>query len=114
MADSKQSQPKKHTHSAFGFQRQGKRWGVLLDCGTGYLDFGEDTVEALAARFQLDPAIVREILTSATAHLFINRQIYPGATGYYCLRARKQLPPPWVEERAPEPFDGPLPPEHLR
>src|SRR5689334_11270250 len=42
------------------------------------------------------------------------RAQYAGGTGYFCLRARKERPPPWVEEREPEQFEGPLPPENLR
>lgn len=112
----KKTQPRKspHSHAAFGYKREGKRWGVLLECGTGYLDFGEDDIDEIAAKFELDTDTVREILQSATAHLFINRQVCPGATGYYCLRTRRLQPPPWVEERDPEPLEGPPPPEHLR
>jgi hypothetical protein len=104
----------KHSHSAYGYQRQGKRWGTLLECGTGYLDFAENDIDEIAAKFDLDPDTVREILQSAVAHLFINRHIANGGTGYYCLRARAVPQPPWVEERDPEPFEFPLPPEELR
>jgi hypothetical protein len=104
----------RHSHAAFGYRREGKRWGVLLECGTGYLDFAEETTDAIAARFELDPDIVREILQSAVAHLFINRMPYGGGTGYYCIRPRREPTPLWVEERDPEPFQGPEPPEHLR
>ena len=100
----------KHSHSAFGYKREGRRWGTLLDCGTGYLDFGESRIDDIAAKFELDPDIVGEILQCVVAHLFINRLIAQGGTGYYCLRSRAVPQPPWVEERD----EFPLPPEELR
>jgi hypothetical protein len=112
----KKMQPRRspHTHAAFGYRREGKRWGILLECGTGYLDFAEDDIEAIAGKFDLEADVVGEILQSATAHLFINRMPYGGGTGYYCVRPRKEAVPPWVEERDPEPLEGPPPPENLR
>jgi hypothetical protein len=114
MAEPTKKNRPRHSHVAFGFRRQGKKWGDLLECGTGYLDFAEDDIEAIAAKHQLDAAVVRDILQSATGHLFINRHVFPGGTGYFCIRPGKQPVPPWVEEREPPAYDGPLPPEHLR
>jgi hypothetical protein len=108
-----QRQPR-HSHAAFGYKREGKRWGVLLECGTGYLDFAEDDVDEIAAKFELDADVVREILQSATAHLFINRMPYGGSTGYFCIRPKREPIPGWIEERDPEPLEGPPPPEQLR
>src|SRR5689334_12059977 len=98
MADNNKKNQHRHSHAAFGYKREGKRWGVLLECGTGYLDFAESDIDEIATKFELDPDTVREILQTATAHLFINRHVAPGGTGYFCLRSRTVAPPPWVEE----------------
>ena len=108
-----QKQPR-HSHATFGYKREGKRWGVLLECGTAYLDFADEQIETIAAKLALDPDLVREILQSATAHIFINRMPHGGGTGYFSARPRKEPVPPWVDERDPEPIEGPPPPEHLR
>jgi hypothetical protein len=105
-----------HSHAAFGYKREGKRWGRLLNCGTGYLDMAERSIDEVAAQFEgvpVDASVVREILQTATAHLFIDRQIWIGGTGYFCIRPLKEKPPPWVEERDPQPVEGP-PPEKSR
>jgi hypothetical protein len=115
--NSKKKDAHRHSHCAYGYRREGKKWGRLLECGTGYLDFAESSVEDIAAKFEgvpVDADVVREILENVAAHLFIDRQVYVGATGYFCLRTRKERLPPWVEEREPEAFEGPLPPEKLR
>jgi hypothetical protein len=99
-----------HSHAAFGYKREGRRWGRLLNCGTGYLDMAERSLEDIAAEFEgvpVDVDVVRQILDTATAHFFIDRQIWLGGTGYFCIRPIKQKPPPWVEERDPQPVEGP-------
>lgn len=69
---------KKHTHTAYAFQRQGRKSGRLLQVGTGRID--------------LDRNI---------AHVFMDRQPIGGYTGYVVLAPHgvKPEPPPPEPER---------------
>ena len=68
---------KKHTHTAFAFQRQGKKSGRLLEVGTGRIDHDRNI-----------------------AHVFMDRQPIGGYTGYVVLAphgVKPETPPPEPE-----------------
>ena len=69
---------KKNTHTAFAFQRQGKKSGRLLEVGTGRIDHDRNI-----------------------AHVFMDRQPIGGYTGYVVLTPHgvKPEPPPPEPER---------------
>jgi hypothetical protein len=99
-----------HTHAAYSYKREGRKWGRLLACGTGYLDARREA-ERIAAMFEgvtVDANVVRQILESATAHLFVDRLIYGGgSTGYFCLIPKGEGTRPWIEEPEPPALPGP-------
>ena len=61
------------THTAYAFSRQGKKFGKLLECGTGYIDKQNNL-----------------------AHVFMDRGPIMGYTGYIVL-SPIGAPPPKVE-----------------
>jgi hypothetical protein len=61
------------THTAFAFSRQGKKFGKLLECGSGRIDRDNNLV-----------------------HVFMDRGPITGYTGYIVLSPRG-APPPKVE-----------------
>jgi hypothetical protein len=71
-----------HTHTAYAFSRQGKKFGRLLECGTG--------------RFDKERNIV---------HVFLDRTPTTGYTGYVVLSpvgAPRPKPEPVLEPRRPD------------
>lgn len=61
----------KHTHTAYAFQRQGKKSGRLLEVGTGRIDHDRNI-----------------------AHVFMDRQPIGGYTGYVVLAPHGVKPEP--------------------
>lgn len=72
----------KHTHTAYAFQRLGKKSGQLLEVGTGHIDADRNI-----------------------AHVYMNRQPLGGYTGYVVLAPIGTKPPP-VSEMQPVRSDG--------
>ena len=62
---------KPHTHTAYAYQRKGKKFGHLLEVGTGRIDADRNIV-----------------------HVFMNRQPIGGYTGYVVLAPVGMKPPP--------------------
>jgi hypothetical protein len=74
----------KHTHTAYAFQRQGKKSGRLLEVGTGRIDHDRNI-----------------------AHVFMDRQPIGGYTGYVVLAPHGVKPePPPAEPERPGDSDG--------
>ena len=63
--------PKDHTHVAYAFQRTGKKFGRLLEVGSGRIDADRNI-----------------------AHVFMNRQPIGGYTGYVVLALPGTRPEP--------------------
>jgi hypothetical protein len=70
---------KNYTHTAYAYQRHGKRSGRLLEVGPARIDREGDVV-----------------------HLFMNRQPIGGYTGYVVLYPLGQQPPAFVVDEADE------------
>lgn len=66
-----------HTHTAWAFQRLGRKSGTLLEVGTGRIDHDRNI-----------------------AHVYMNRQPIGGYTGYVVLAPVGTKPPP-VSEMQP-------------
>jgi hypothetical protein len=62
--------PKTHTHTAYAFSRQGKKFGRMLECGTGRIDKEHNI-----------------------AHLHMTRTPILGYTGYIILSPIGAPPP---------------------
>jgi hypothetical protein len=73
---------KKRTHTAYAFSRQGKKFGRLLECGTGRIDKERNLV-----------------------HVFMDRGPLTGYTGYIVLTPIGE-PPPKVEPPTADDEDG--------
>jgi hypothetical protein len=69
--------PKDHTHTAWAFQRTGRKSGRLLECGSGRIDPDRNV-----------------------AHVVMNRQPIGGYTGYIQLLPHAMKPAP--EQPQPE------------
>jgi hypothetical protein len=67
--------PKTHTHTAYAYQRTGRKHGRMLEVGSGYID--------------QDRGI---------AHVMMNRQPIGGYTGYVMLSPHGVKPPPPQDE----------------
>jgi hypothetical protein len=67
-----------NTHTAFAFQRQGKKSGRLLEVGTGRIDADRNI-----------------------AHVFMDRQPIGGYTGYVVLAPHGMKPEPPPEPERP-------------
>lgn len=65
-----------HTHTAYSFQRTGKKHGRLLECGSGRIDRDKNIV-----------------------HVVMNRQPIGGYTGYIVLSPHGVTPTPPQPER---------------
>jgi hypothetical protein len=63
--------PKTHTHTAYAYQRTGKKFGRLLEVGSGRIDHDRNIV-----------------------HVVMNRQPIGGYTGYVVLSPHGGKPPP--------------------
>jgi hypothetical protein len=72
---------KTHTHTAYAYQRTGKKHGRLLECGSGRIDRDRDIV-----------------------HVVMNRQPIGGYTGYVILSPHGVKPAPPQEQ--PQRPDG--------
>ena len=66
---------KTHTHTAYAYQRTGKKHGRLLEVGSGRIDRDRDIV-----------------------HVVMNRQPIGGYTGYVILSPHGVKPPPLQDE----------------
>jgi hypothetical protein len=73
---------KTRTHTAYAFSRQGKKFGRLLECGTGRIDKERNLV-----------------------HVFMDRGPLTGYTGYIVLTPVGE-PPPKVEPPTTDDEDG--------
>jgi len=74
----------KHTHTAYAYQRLGKKSGTLLEVGTGRIDHDRNVV-----------------------HVFMNRQPIGGYTGYVVLSPVGMKPPPaQLQPQHPDDHDG--------
>jgi hypothetical protein len=71
-----------HTHTAWAFQRLGRKSGQLLEVGTGRIDADRNI-----------------------AHVFMNRQPIGGYTGYVVLAPIGTKPPPVSEMQPMRPDD---------
>jgi hypothetical protein len=74
--------PKSHTHTAYAFQRTGKKHGRLLEVGSGRIDRDRDI-----------------------AHVFMDRQPLGGYTGYVVLSPHGVKPSP-SQMQPPHTSDG--------
>lgn len=77
------SDKSKHTHTAYAFQRLGKKSGQLLEVGTGHIDADRNI-----------------------AHVYMNRQPLGGYTGYVVLAPVGVKPPPVSEMQAVRPDEN--------
>lgn len=71
-----------HTHTAYAFQRLGKKSGTLLEVGTGRIDADRNIV-----------------------HVYMNRQPIGGYTGYVVLAPAGVKPPPISQMQPVRPDD---------
>ena len=88
------------SHNAYAFRRIGKKFGRLRWSGYGYIGTSRP-VEEIAAQYKGQPVsvdLVRQILSLATAHLFIEMVPHHGGTGYHVLLPKAAKRPPRVIE----------------
>ena len=109
MAEPTKKNRPRHSHVAFGFRRQGKKWGDLPEPAAPAIStLPKTTSRPLPPSTSLTPLLSRDILQSATGHTLHQPACLSGSTGYFSIRPGKQPVPPWREEREPPAYDGPL------